>query len=237
MNANTIVITGANRGIGLAIARIYRGRGDRVVALCRRASDALRDCGAEIIDDVDVTSTGALQRAAAAVENLDVLIANAGVLSKESFASVADARDRIERQFTVNALGPLHSARIREHSILVCNGFGQLSFFKGHSLERLCLPGPAETDPPSTFGYRIGGQGRNRRESLINCFHAAFFVRKVLVTPKATPARVFRRCTTDSFRASPAGFAQPNCTRSASSPSERRAPLPAARGASWSMLI
>ena len=112
MNANTIVITGANRGIGLAIARIYRGRGDRVVALCRRASDALRDCGAEIIDDVDVTSTGALQRAAAAVENLDVLIANAGVLSKESFASVADARDRIERQFTVNALGPLLTARV-----------------------------------------------------------------------------------------------------------------------------
>jgi len=107
MSAQTIVITGANRGIGLAIARIYRRRDDRVIALCRRASDALRDFGAEIIDGVDVTSTEALQRAAALVDNVDVLVANAGVLSNEFFASVAEARDRIERQFTVNALGPL----------------------------------------------------------------------------------------------------------------------------------
>jgi NAD(P)-dependent dehydrogenase (short-subunit alcohol dehydrogenase family) len=107
MSAQTIVITGANRGIGLAIALIYRERGDRVIALCRIASDALRDCGAEIIDQVDVTSTETLQRAAAAVENVDVLIANAGVLSNEPLSSIADARHRIERQFTVNALGPL----------------------------------------------------------------------------------------------------------------------------------
>ena len=36
-----------------------------------------------------------------------MLIANAGVLSNEPLSSVADARQRIERQFTVNALGPL----------------------------------------------------------------------------------------------------------------------------------
>lgn len=107
MSAQTIVITGANRGIGLAMARVYRERGDRVIALCRRASDALRDCGAEIIEDIDVTSTEALQRAAAVVQDVDVLIANAGVLSHEPLASVADARNRIEQQFAVNALGPL----------------------------------------------------------------------------------------------------------------------------------
>jgi len=110
MSAQTIVITGANRGIGLAIARIYKGRGDRVIALCRRASDDLRDCGAEIVEDVDVTSSQALQRAATAVESVDVLIANAGVLSNEPLSSVADARHSIERQFTVNALGPLLTA-------------------------------------------------------------------------------------------------------------------------------
>ncbi len=107
MSAHTIVITGANRGIGLAIARIYRERGDRVVALCRRASEELRDTGAEIVDDVDVTSSRALQRAAAAIERVDVLIANAGVLSRQTLADVADDRDRIEQQFAVNALGPL----------------------------------------------------------------------------------------------------------------------------------
>jgi NAD(P)-dependent dehydrogenase (short-subunit alcohol dehydrogenase family) len=106
-SANTVVITGANRGIGLAIARIYRERGDRVIALCRRASKELRDSGAEIVEDVDVTSPEALQQAAAAVGDVDVLVANAGVLSNESLSAVAGAVDRIERQFRVNALGPL----------------------------------------------------------------------------------------------------------------------------------
>lgn len=107
MKPQTIVISGANRGIGLAIARFYRERGDRVVALCRRASAELRGSGAEIVEGVDVTSAEALQRAAAAVDNVDVLVANAGVLSNEPLSSVADARERIERQFAVNALGPL----------------------------------------------------------------------------------------------------------------------------------
>lgn len=107
MSANTILITGANRGIGLAITRIYRERGDAVIALCRNASSELRDSGAGIIEDVDVTSTEALQRAAAEIHAVDVLIANAGVLSSQTLADVADARDRIEQQFRVNALGPL----------------------------------------------------------------------------------------------------------------------------------
>lgn len=107
MGTNTVVITGANRGIGLAIARIHRSRGDRVIALCRHANDELREIGAEIVDGADVTSAAALAQAAANVENVDVLVANAGVLSNEPLTSVAEAADRIERQFLVNALGPL----------------------------------------------------------------------------------------------------------------------------------
>jgi NAD(P)-dependent dehydrogenase (short-subunit alcohol dehydrogenase family) len=106
-SGNTVVITGANRGIGLAIAQIYRKRGDRVIALCRRASRELRDSGAGTVEDVDVTSPQALQEAAANVGDVDVLIANAGVLSNEPLSEVAEAVDQIERQFRVNALGPL----------------------------------------------------------------------------------------------------------------------------------
>ena len=108
MKVNTTVITGANRGIGLALARIYRDRGDRVIALCRRAGSELRDIGAEIVEQVDVTSAEALKRAAADVDaKVDVLIANAGVLSRQALADVADDRERVEQQFLVNALGPL----------------------------------------------------------------------------------------------------------------------------------
>ena len=112
MRPQTIVITGVNRGIGLAIARVYRKRGDRVIALCRHASDALRASGAGIVEGVDVTSPEALERAALEVESVDVLIANAGVLSNEPLRSVGDDRDRIERQFAVNALGPLLTVHV-----------------------------------------------------------------------------------------------------------------------------
>jgi NAD(P)-dependent dehydrogenase (short-subunit alcohol dehydrogenase family) len=107
MGTQTVVITGANRGIGLSIARLYRERGDRVIALCRRASGELRETGAEVMEGVDVTSADALRKAADNVDSVDVLVANAGVLSRQNLDDVARDRDRIEQQFAVNALGPL----------------------------------------------------------------------------------------------------------------------------------
>ena len=39
--SQTIVITGANRGIGLALATLYSAQGQNVYALCRSSSTAL----------------------------------------------------------------------------------------------------------------------------------------------------------------------------------------------------
>jgi len=112
MCAATVVITGANRGIGLELARGYRERGERVIGLCRRSSDALEASGAEVIDGVDVTSADALRDAAAQIERpVDVFVACAGILADESFEMLGDAgtAERIRRQFEVNALGALLS--------------------------------------------------------------------------------------------------------------------------------
>jgi NAD(P)-dependent dehydrogenase (short-subunit alcohol dehydrogenase family) len=101
-----IVITGANRGIGLEMARQFVARGDTVTALCRSASPALRDLGARIIDDVDVTADdlSALTDAFGDAP-IDVLINNAGLLSFEHLGDLNLAS--IRQQFEVNALGPL----------------------------------------------------------------------------------------------------------------------------------
>lgn len=110
MANKTVIISGANRGIGLAMAKLFRERGDRVVGLCRQASDALRESGVEIIEEVDVTQPDSLRRAAEqGPSQIDVLIANAGVLTNESFDELAqpEAIERIRKQFEVNALGAL----------------------------------------------------------------------------------------------------------------------------------
>jgi len=103
----TICITGANRGIGLELARQFKGRGDEVVAVCRKPSAELADLGVRIIDGIDVTDDAAVGRLAKALGDttLDILVNNAGVLSDESLADLDF--DRIRRQFEVNSLGPL----------------------------------------------------------------------------------------------------------------------------------
>ena len=103
----TIVITGANRGIGLALTRQYLSRGDKVYGLCRGASEELKTSGADVIEGVDVGDAGSLTTALKPLEGvrIDVLINNAGVLGREEFDQIDPAS--IEHQFRVNALGPL----------------------------------------------------------------------------------------------------------------------------------
>ena len=104
---SNIVITGANRGIGLELARQYRDRGDHVVAACRKSTDELAKLGVEVVGGVDVADDTAASRLTKAVgdRSLDVLINCAGILSDESLADLDF--DRIRSQFEVNSLGPL----------------------------------------------------------------------------------------------------------------------------------
>jgi NAD(P)-dependent dehydrogenase (short-subunit alcohol dehydrogenase family) len=109
----TILITGANRGIGLALAQQYATRGDRVIGACRKSSPALDATGAQVESGIDVTDGEALASLARRLGDtrIDVLVCNAGILGRESFARLdGDAFDSMRRQFEVNALGPLRAA-------------------------------------------------------------------------------------------------------------------------------
>lgn len=105
--SKTVVVTGANRGIGLSFVKRYLERGDTVYAACRQASDALADSGAHIVDGVDVSSEEGVARLAKALEgvSVDLLINNAGILRDESLGSLNP--ETIRAQFETNALGPL----------------------------------------------------------------------------------------------------------------------------------
>ena len=103
----TTVVTGANRGIGLALCQVAKTRGHEVIALCRAASDELRTLDVRVEEGIDVSDDGVIAQLPERLAgvSIDVLINNAGVLSQESLDDLD--LPRIRRQFEINSLGPL----------------------------------------------------------------------------------------------------------------------------------
>ncbi len=103
----TVVITGANRGIGLEFVQQFLARGDEVIALCRNSSDELNSTAAKVIDKVDVGNPDGLEQALERLKgtSIDILVNNAGVFGNETLDDFNI--HTIEHQFRVNALGPI----------------------------------------------------------------------------------------------------------------------------------
>ncbi len=116
---STYLVTGANRGIGLEYCRQLKERGDRqergkancVIAVCRSASDELKNLGISVETDVDITSDEQIADLVKRLDGqtIDVLINNAGILERVSLEHLD--MNSIRRQFEVNALGPLRLRR------------------------------------------------------------------------------------------------------------------------------
>lgn len=106
-----VAITGANRGIGLALTKEYINKGHRVYALCRHKSDELEKLdNCQIIEGIDVTKDCSKElKEAFGNEKIDLFINNAGILNKETFDDL-DLKS-IEKQLIVNSLGPIHMAK------------------------------------------------------------------------------------------------------------------------------
>jgi len=103
----TVVVTGANRGIGLELCRQLAARGDKVIGVCRHSSDELQALGVDVIVGVDVADNAAMAKLTDGIgeQSVDVLVNNAGILRSESLGDI-DYDDML-RQYEVNALGPL----------------------------------------------------------------------------------------------------------------------------------
>jgi len=102
-----VVITGGNRGIGLALTKQYKARGANVFATCRNSCDELNNTGVTIVNGVDVSQPDSLPEKLAPLMDVDIdlLINNAGVLGRESLNDWDP--NTIDYQFRVNALGSL----------------------------------------------------------------------------------------------------------------------------------
>ena len=101
------VVTGANRGIGLALVTELHRRGATVVAVCRQASPELLTTGARVESGIDVADPQAGPDLAArlARDEIELLVHNAGIARFETLEGTTPSD--VMAQFQVNALAPL----------------------------------------------------------------------------------------------------------------------------------
>lgn len=110
-----VVITGANRGIGLELAKHYRDLDYTVIGICRESSEELDDLADMVISDIDVRSEESIEMVAEVLaqtlissdsgQKIDILINNAGVFMNETLENMDF--ENIQTQMEINAIAPL----------------------------------------------------------------------------------------------------------------------------------
>ncbi|GAB4567312.1 MAG: SDR family oxidoreductase [Haliangiales bacterium] len=148
----TVLITGSNRGIGLELCRQYKTRGDRVIAVCRAASEALGELGVEVQAGVDVGSDDDVKALDQKLGDtkLDIVINNAGIMSQETLDDLDF--DRVRRQFEINTLAPLRVAVTLRHRL---ERGAKLAFITSR------MGSIADNTSGGSYGYRISKTALN----------------------------------------------------------------------------
>jgi NAD(P)-dependent dehydrogenase (short-subunit alcohol dehydrogenase family) len=139
----SIMITSANRGLGLEFARQYAADGWRIFAACRNPDVAadlseLARAGSVTIFPMDVTDPHSIKRAAANFVNeaIDILVNSAGIFGKQNQKTGNVDYESWKEVLDVNTLGPLrvteafsdHVARSeRKLVVTITSGMGSLT--------------------------------------------------------------------------------------------------------------
>lgn len=113
-----VLITGASRGLGLALARLYAENGFYVIACARNVnSDQLKGLKARCKDEIDlipmdISQTDSVEKAAETVKKnvtfLDIIINNAGIHATDSLEELENVDiDNCLEVYSINTLGAL----------------------------------------------------------------------------------------------------------------------------------
>jgi NAD(P)-dependent dehydrogenase (short-subunit alcohol dehydrogenase family) len=131
----TVLITGANRGIGLEFARQYAADGWNVIAVARRSSPELDALGVTVkpldLADPDAVAAFTIDRP------LDLFIANAGTSQPKETQGAGSAREW-QAMLMVNAIAPfqlghalLERLATSGKMIAISSGLGSIADNKG----------------------------------------------------------------------------------------------------------
>jgi len=110
----TVLVTGANRGIGLEYARQFAARGYEVIGTARDPSDARElSAVAQRVEQLDVTDPASVAALARRLDGvaIDILVNNAGMFDRGDVTVDKVDFGIMERTFAVNTLGPLRTVQ------------------------------------------------------------------------------------------------------------------------------
>lgn len=152
-----VVITGANRGIGIALTQAYLNQGATVIALCRTTSETLGATDAQIIEGIDVTDDESIETLAHKLNMLlgdgaaiDILINNAGIMLNESLDAMRFSN--IEKQFAINSVAPL---KLTYHLLPLLKAGSKLALVTSR------MGSMADNSSGGYYGYRMSKAALN----------------------------------------------------------------------------
>jgi NAD(P)-dependent dehydrogenase (short-subunit alcohol dehydrogenase family) len=121
----TVLVTGANRGIGLELVRQMRARGHQVIGTARKPEQAieLKETGARVVQ-LDVIDSNSIRVMAQQLQGqrIDLLINNAGMLGHNAQSFAETDFDQVLATFDVNSLGPMRVTQALLPNILAGSG-------------------------------------------------------------------------------------------------------------------
>ena len=123
--AKTVLVIGANRGLGLEFAKQYAGDGYDVIATCRRPSEAaeLRRVGVRI-EALDTSTSSSIDSLAEKLrdDSIDVMICNAGVYGPRTDGLADMPTEDFDLVMRTNVLGPLRLTLAFEQNVAKARG-------------------------------------------------------------------------------------------------------------------
>lgn len=197
INDSVALVTGANRGLGLAFVHALIAGGARKVYAAARNPEHIQIPGVTVIK-LDVTSPADIAAAAAACDDVTLLINNAGILDQHGTQLLpADSVGALTRELNTNVFGPLQLSQAFA-PILARNGGGAILNILS-ALSWVNMPGAATYAVSKAAAWSMTNGLRHELQAqgtLVTALHVGYMETDMahgVTAPKTAPQDVVRQ--------------------------------------------